>query len=242
MKIAKTHEHHDALIGDALNPPHPSGRFDFVISIAVLHHLSLRARRIEGVRAALYQLRKPQLRSTGEREAAKQDECLQKETHGGEALFFVWALEQKGSRRGWDAGGEQDVLVPWILKSPTQSSKQSSHETKTKRQAQKNKSGFSTCKILKRPAGEGSDGTYSSGAARDEIPNTPNGHDQQPSNANSNNNKILESKESEKVFHRYYHLYRQGELEEDIVSAGGEIVSNGYDRDNWWCVAKRKSQ
>lgn len=35
---------------------------------------------------------------------------------GGKALLYVWALEQKDSRRGWDESHEQDVMVPWILK------------------------------------------------------------------------------------------------------------------------------
>lgn len=34
---------------------------------------------------------------------------------GGKALIYVWALEQKSSRRGWDEGGEQDVMVPWVM-------------------------------------------------------------------------------------------------------------------------------
>lgn len=32
------------------------------------------------------------------------------------ALIYVWALEQKHSRRGWDAGDDQDVMVPWVMK------------------------------------------------------------------------------------------------------------------------------
>jgi len=34
----------------------------------------------------------------------------------GKALIYVWALGQKDSRRGWDEGDEQDVMVPWVLK------------------------------------------------------------------------------------------------------------------------------
>lgn len=41
------------------------------------------------------------------------------------------------------------------------------------------------------------------------------------------------------TYHRYYHLFKEGELEENILAAGGEIVKSGYDRDNWWSVAKR---
>jgi len=96
-KIAKQHQPHDALVADNLSLPHAGGadggRFDFAISIAVIHHLSTPARRIEAVQAIL--------------------ECLKP---GGQALLYVWALEQKNSRRGWDEGHEQDVMVPWVMR------------------------------------------------------------------------------------------------------------------------------
>lgn len=44
----------------------------------------------------------------------------------------------------------------------------------------------------------------------------------------------------DRTFHRYYHLYRKGELEQDIYAAGGEIVEAGYEKDNWWAVARRR--
>lgn len=70
---------------------------DFVISIAVIHHLSSESRRIAGIKALLATLRP-----------------------GGKALIYVWALEQKSSRRGWDESSEQDVMVPWKTKEGSQ--------------------------------------------------------------------------------------------------------------------------
>ncbi|TVY13262.1 tRNA (carboxymethyluridine(34)-5-O)-methyltransferase [Lachnellula arida] len=151
VKIAsqsQNHQPHAAVVADSLALPHPNGRFDFAISIAVVHHLSTRERRREAVRAVL--------------------ECLKE---GGRALVYVWALEQKGSRRGWDEGGEQDVMVPWVMKSS------------------------------KRDVGEAG--------------------------------------ETEKTFQRFYHLYRKGELEEDVVDVGGEVVESGYEKDNWWAICRR---
>ncbi|KAH7392882.1 S-adenosyl-L-methionine-dependent methyltransferase [Pyrenochaeta sp. MPI-SDFR-AT-0127] len=101
VKIAKQHEPHSTIVADNLSLPHPRGAFDFAISIAVIHHLSTPARRIEAVKHVL-DLLKPSLT------AGSQD--------GGRALIYVWALEQKDSRRGWDEGHEQDVMVPWVLK------------------------------------------------------------------------------------------------------------------------------
>jgi len=41
------------------------------------------------------------------------------------------------------------------------------------------------------------------------------------------------------VVQRYYHMFRQGELDQLICEAGGEIVSTGYDRDNWWVELRK---
>ena len=89
----------------------------------------------------------------------------------GKALICVWALEQKHSRRGWDEGNDQDVMVPWVMKQ-----------------------------------GANSDGI-----------------------------------EQSTTFERYYHLYRRGELEIDIVQAGGVVIEHGYEKDNWWAVATRQA-
>jgi tRNA (uracil-5-)-methyltransferase TRM9 len=93
VKIAAKHEPHSAVVADTLALPHQKGRFDFAISIAVIHHLSTPERRREAIKAIL--------------------DCLK---DGGKALIYVWALEQKNSRRGWDEGHEQDVMVPWVMK------------------------------------------------------------------------------------------------------------------------------
>lgn len=154
IEFATQHEPHSAIVADILSLPHPGAVFDFAISIAVIHHLSTRERRVDAVRAILNTLR-------------PYGEDREGSGSAGEALFFVWALEQKNSRRGWDVDDEQDQMVPWVLK------------------AEKSGDGVG------------------------------------------------------KTYHRYYHLYRRGELEEDIVAAGGEVVRSGYDRDNWWSVARR---
>ncbi|KAL8699968.1 MAG: hypothetical protein Q9224_001181 [Gallowayella concinna] len=154
VKIADEHRPHSSLVADNLSLPHPSSSFDFAISIAVVHHLSSHARRVQAIAAIL-----DTLRPSGKSE--------QGPLCGGKALFYVWALEQKTSRRGWDEGDEQDVVVPWVMR--------------TKK----------------------------------------DGH----------------SNEHSTTFHRYYHLYRQGELEDDVVEAGGSIADSGYEKDNWWAIA-----
>jgi tRNA (uracil-5-)-methyltransferase TRM9 len=149
VKIAARHEPHSAVVADTLALPHQTGRFDFAISIAVVHHLSTPERRREAIKAIL--------------------NCLKE---GGNALIYVWALEQKESRRGWDEGHEQDVMVPWVMKTGKKS-----------------------------PNDDGS---------------------------------------TEKTFQRYYHLYRSGELEQDVTGVGGEVVKAGYEKDNWWAICRRQ--
>lgn len=41
------------------------------------------------------------------------------------------------------------------------------------------------------------------------------------------------------TYHRYYHLYREGELEADVRAVGGRILDAGYEKDNWWVVCTR---
>lgn len=100
-------------MADILNLPHPDSQFDFAISIAVVHHLSTPARRIEAISAILRTL-KPSSETRP----------------GGQALIYVWALEQKSSRRGWGKGDQQDVMVPWVMRgSPAAAQGPNSRET-----------------------------------------------------------------------------------------------------------------
>ncbi|KAK0308239.1 tRNA methyltransferase, has a role in tRNA modification [Friedmanniomyces endolithicus] len=157
--IAKRHHApHSVIVADLLHLPHPPHAFDFAISIAVVHHLSTPARRVEALESILQTLRP-----------------------GGKALITVWALEQESSRRGWSEGDDQDVMVPWVMRG--------------------SKKGAAA-------AGRGG-GSGRSGEDR--------------------------------VFNRYYHLYRKGELERDVESAGGEVVEGGWERDNWWVVARPRA-
>lgn len=118
---------------------------------------------------------------------------------GGRALIYVWALEQKDSRRGWDEGNDQDVMVPWVMKV-----KKEKEGKKTRDQKRLE---------LTDPGAE--------------LPKE----------------REIESEQQpqDKTFLRYYHLYRRGELEQLIEEAGGQVVEAGYDKDNWWAIAVRKS-
>lgn len=99
VRIAVNHQPHSPIVADILHLPHLDASFDFAISIAVVHHLSSPERRIQAIMEIMRTLKPAS------------------ENHpGGKALIYVWALEQKNSRRGWDKGDKQDVMVPWVLR------------------------------------------------------------------------------------------------------------------------------
>ncbi|KAL1955679.1 hypothetical protein VTO42DRAFT_8224 [Malbranchea cinnamomea] len=157
IEIAKKHQPHSAIVADNLSLPHPARHFDFAISIAVVHHLSTPARRVKAIASILETLKPPVTR-----------DAKSEGTDGGKALIYVWALEQKTSRRGWDKGDAQDVMVPWVMQGGSRGGKEAN---------------------------------------------------------------------TTQTFLRYYHLYESGELERDIVAAGGRVLEHGYEKDNWWAIA-----
>ena len=145
----------------------------------MIHHLSTPSRRVQAVEALLETLRPD-----------------------GRALIFVWALEQKDSRRGWDTGHDQDVMVPWVMKIG-QAKSQKGQMSKDVSQSR----------------------TLADTSAPSETAQAPISDDKPT---------------GDRTFHRYYHLYKSGELEEDIVQAGGVVVESGYERDNWWATLSRR--
>ena len=132
----------------------------------------------------------------------------------GQALIFAWALEQSSSRRGWKDGDEQDVLVPWVLKPSDKGSRAPTSSTSS------------------RPPQQATE------QAGDAVAEDHGGAVEQKSEQVAKQDPSIEDREErkEKVFNRFYHLYRQGELEEECAAAGGEVLAKGYDRDNWWVV------
>lgn len=148
-------------VADGLHLPHENGRFDFAISIAVIHHFSTEERRIDAIRHILSKIRV-----------------------GGRLLVYCWALEQEKSRRGYKEGDAQDVLVPWVLQKKTKKSLKGADEADEKSEKE-------------------------------------------------------EKKVEQETKYRYYHLYREGELIDNAVKAGGVVVEHGYEKDNWWAIIER---
>lgn len=193
------HQNNQALVADGLALPFRDSRADFAICIAVVHHMSTRTRRVAALSEILRCLTPPGPSFDGSDLGAESGRA----GGGGTVMIFVWALEQSSSRRGWGEGGEQDLLVPWVMKGD--------HGREKKKKGGK-----------KGPAAAAGDGQEDKRIGQD-------GEEASPPAAGK----------PDQTFQRYYHLYREGELEEDIVAAHGRVLSSGYDRDNWWAVASR---
>mmetsp|Transcript_34306 Transcript_34306/g.89526 ORF Transcript_34306/g.89526 Transcript_34306/m.89526 type:complete len:259 (+) Transcript_34306:89-865(+) len=82
----------EVFAADCTAVPLRTGAFDAALSIAVLHHLSTRERRIAAIAEA------------------KRVLCI-----GGRMLFYAWAKEQTSGRSG-HIFESADVFVPWHLK------------------------------------------------------------------------------------------------------------------------------
>lgn len=118
---------HEVAVDDALHSGYRSGVFDYVLSIATIHHFSTPQRRMQAVKELLRIVRPaPQAGGTDGTQAPG-EELAPGGT--GRILIFVWALEQRGGGRrqfdtqlaeqyGADAVDDdaqlQDVLVPWV--------------------------------------------------------------------------------------------------------------------------------
>lgn len=125
---------------------------------------------------------------------------------GGEALIYVWALEQENSRRGYKEGDPQDVLVPWVLQ------KKQPKKNKEKKRGKKSKAQ--------------TEETTTEGSQEEKK------EEEEAVEENSKN-------EENNTKFRYYHLYKQGELEDNAKAAGGIIVDHGYERDNWYAIIQK---
>ncbi|KAK3397227.1 S-adenosyl-L-methionine-dependent methyltransferase [Sordaria brevicollis] len=250
----------DVLVADGLLLPFREGRADFAICIAVIHHMSTRTRRQEAIRQLL--------------------KCVRP---GGQVMVYVWALEQGESRRGWDEGGEQDLLVPWVLKSqqpkPKKEKQPKAPKQKQKRQQkqaqeQAHEQADTPMREQVQNSNEPQEGIAAENVGEKEaaptsstiVPSSSNPEDTgpaigsgteagvtEPTSADATATATAEAKtdtggptgaaaNTDPVFQRYYHLYRKGELEEDVLAARGAVVMSGYERDNWWVVATHAYQ
>ncbi|XP_031202318.1 alkylated DNA repair protein alkB homolog 8 isoform X3 [Mastomys coucha] len=215
-----------ALVCDALAVPVRSGSCDACISIAVIHHFATSARRVEALQE-LARLLRP----------------------GGQALIYVWAMEQeyknqkskylKGNRISQgdkdklnSATSMEELLVnqmpEGVSEDPALSVHSSNHTKEEEYKSRKvpnselpihtNRTCFHSQDVLVPWHLKGNPGKDKA-VEPCEVAGCP---DPSP------------------VFHRYYHVFCDGELEASCQAVGGvSILQSYYDQGNW-CVVLQK--
>ena len=88
LKQAKVQDNCSYIVGNCINLPFESNTFNYIMSIAVIHHLSTEERRLKALNELTRVLKK-----------------------NGKALIYVWAFEQPR----FSEEKTQDVDVKWML-------------------------------------------------------------------------------------------------------------------------------
>ena len=130
---------------------------------------------------------------------------------GGRALIYVWALEQRQGERaaGYLKPGRQRTSA-----SPGETGSAPDDAANLPLPVHTNRTEFRQQDMLV-PWKLRSDGGNGKGSG--EVDKKP-----------------------EEVHHRFYHVYRAGELEEDVAAAGGFSVVESYHDQGNWCVVLEK--
>ncbi|XP_070762377.1 tRNA (carboxymethyluridine(34)-5-O)-methyltransferase alkbh8 isoform X1 [Enoplosus armatus] len=231
-----------AFVSDALSVPLRTASCDACISIAVIHHFSTQERRLAAVRE-LARLLKP----------------------GGRVLIYVWAFEQEYNKQRSKYLKDQNKEHP-ENHSPTKSTPEdiqepsihtSRHlednlqdvckETDGKLSVHTNRTAFNTQDLLvpwhlkegrRRGEEESGEGLDTSDATRSpDFKPSPNGDTTQTSTSTL---KSASESSPAPVFHRYYHVFQQGELEQLCGWVAGVKVQSSYHDQGNWCVILEK--
>lgn len=162
--------------------------------------------------------------TTRERRVEAIAQILSKLKNGGEALIYCWALEQSSSRRGYHDGMQQDVLVPWVLQDKTKKAKNAGSASTSRAQNSLDKPNLSGVPLVERAQF---------------IANWKKELEEKRSQEQEKVKVSQSQNEKKNTKYRYYHLYREGELEEDCINAGGVILARGYEKDNWYVIVQK---
>lgn len=203
--------HCEGLLADNLSLPYRSEIFDFFLSIAVIHHFSTPERRQVAVKEIMRTIKK-----------------------GGKGLIFVWALEQTDeSKRNFE---QQDVFVPWKLRKPPTVEALTEEEKKARKREKRERK-----KREKEMRKEEGDSIESLEASTSSLSVEESARKvEETEEVEEKIEKEDGKKELDPTYCRYYHMFRQGELDTLVEDTGmGRILQSGYDRDNWYVVVER---
>ncbi|XP_009290865.1 tRNA (carboxymethyluridine(34)-5-O)-methyltransferase ALKBH8 isoform X1 [Danio rerio] len=212
---------YDAFVSDALSVPLRRGSCDACISIAVIHHFATQERRRAAVR-----------------------ELIRLIKVGGRALIYVWAMEQeynnqKSKYLKEEASGSSREGGEELKTEENKAIQKEEHDrnmisdirctddglsnvTQPKIHVHTNRTAFLSQDLL--------------------VPWHLKGNMENKKGAASGCADIpVENAKQKPVFHRYYHVFQQGELEELCLGVKGVKVLRSYHDQGNWCVELEKT-
>ncbi|XP_066555394.1 alkylated DNA repair protein alkB homolog 8 [Amia ocellicauda] len=208
--------HFQALVSDALAVPLRSGVCDACLSIAVIHHFSTQERRLAAINE-LVRLLRP----------------------GGRALIYVWSMEQEYNKQ------KSKYLKEKKVKQEEGSAPGNLQNSEVSDQVHAGKAdedcGFFTEKNRSTLSVHRNRTAFHSQDLL--VPWHLKGGSQQSKGVGKSSESPAGSKASESspVFHRYYHVFCEGELENLCQKAENITVrSSYYDQGNWCVILEKK--
>ncbi|XP_021093415.1 alkylated DNA repair protein alkB homolog 8 isoform X3 [Heterocephalus glaber] len=215
-----------AFVCDALAVPVRSGSCDACISIAVIHHFATAERRVAALREIVRLLRP-----------------------GGKALIYVWAMEQEHNNQKSKYLRENRISQEKKEEIKCDKSTQGLLEQKSDIGSQNSASSVLSIDYIQEKESSSKTVTNS------ELPihtNRTSFHSQDVLvpwhlKTKTGKNKPVEpfgsvgSCDPSPVFHRYYHVFRDGELEATCQTLSNVIILQSYYDQGNWCIILQKA-
>ncbi|XP_056122184.1 alkylated DNA repair protein alkB homolog 8 [Rhinichthys klamathensis goyatoka] len=215
-----TERGHEGFVSDALSVPLRSGSCDACISIAVIHHFSTQERRQAAVRELIRLLKV-----------------------GGRALIYVWAMEQEYNNQ------KSKYLKERTTGTSMENGKELKTEENKSNQPEKHDRMSSDMKCTEDGFGNVTQPRIHVHTNRTAflsqdllVPWHLKGNADKNKGATSSSTDVPVDNTSQRpVFHRYYHVFQQGELEEMCFGVAGVKVLRSYHDQGNWCAELEKT-
>ncbi|XP_006628174.3 alkylated DNA repair protein alkB homolog 8 [Lepisosteus oculatus] len=207
------------LVSDALEVPLRSGICDACISIAVIHHFSTKERRLAAIKE-LVRLLRP----------------------GGKALIYVWAMEQEyNKQKSKYLKGKKVNQEEGSAQRPEQTADHLGHSTSLASNHRPAGKEVKDCPLTRQNMSTLSVHTNRTAFHSQDL--LVPWHLKSSAPRDKNVGKSLGSADICPIFHRYYHVF----CEEELESLCGEveniaIQTSYYDQGNWCVILEKKSE
>lgn len=264
MKICNN-QGHEVLTSNCLQLPYRDSVFDAVVCIAVIHHLATEKRRLAAVREMVRVLNVGgrgliYVWAMEQRRGEKKSTYLKQNKEGSVAVGISKSQnsEEKTSANYHQDKGvqkaetirsgatslpvhvnrtefmQQDMLVPWKLKPPKK------NESRCERRRCDRGCGVVHGSRSNRI--QSSEPTVDSLQITNSCDVLASQENVRCDNCHSKSRKKIVCAESrpDQVFHRYYHVFKQGELESLCSQLNVKVIKSYYDEGNW-CIIFQKS-